>query len=79
MTLQVNWSTGVDMDKSSPTYGRPAVVKKYSTFAGGADHNTKGICPAALGSKDEQPAAYSKLTRFVLRSDEPRVHGLRTI
>ena len=58
----VNWSTGVDMDKSSPTYGRPAVVKKYSTFAGGADHNTKGICPAALGSKDEQPASYSKLT-----------------
>ena len=61
MTLQVNWSTGVDMDKSSPTYGRPAVVKKYSTFAGGADHNTKGICPAALGTKDEQPAAFSKL------------------
>jgi PQQ-dependent dehydrogenase (methanol/ethanol family) len=58
----VNWSTGVDMDKNSPTYGRPAVVKKYSTFAGGADHNTKGICPAALGSKDEQPASYSKLT-----------------
>jgi PQQ-dependent dehydrogenase (methanol/ethanol family) len=58
----VNWSTGVDMDKNSPTYGRPAVVKKYSTFAGGPDHNTKGICPAALGSKDQQPASYSKLT-----------------
>ena len=27
-----------------------------------ADVNTKGICPAALGSKDEQPASYSKLT-----------------
>ncbi len=56
---KVNWATKVDMDKSSPTYGRPLVVKEYSTEQGGEDHNTTGICPAALGSKDEQPAAYS--------------------
>jgi PQQ-dependent dehydrogenase (methanol/ethanol family) len=61
---KVNWTTGVDMDKNSPNYGRPAVVKEYSTQAGGADHNTKGICPAALGSKDEQPAAYSPETQL---------------
>jgi PQQ-dependent dehydrogenase (methanol/ethanol family) len=61
---KVNWTTGVDMDKSSPNYGRPAVVKEYSTQAGGEDHNTKGICPAALGSKDEQPAAYSPQTQL---------------
>src|SRR6516164_4362636 len=60
----VNWTTGVDMNKSSPTYGRPAVVSKYSTQAGGEDHNTTGICPAALGSKDEQPAAYSPDTQL---------------
>jgi lanthanide-dependent methanol dehydrogenase len=58
----VNWATGVDLDKSSPNYGRPIRVKKYSTFANGADFNTKGICPAALGSKDQQPASYSQLT-----------------
>jgi lanthanide-dependent methanol dehydrogenase len=56
---KVNWTTGVDMNKSSPTYGRPAVVAQYSTEHNGEDHNSKGVCPAALGSKDEQPAAYS--------------------
>ena len=58
----VNWTTGVDMDKSSPNYGRPAVVAQYSTEQNGEDVNSKGICPAALGSKDEQPAAYSPET-----------------
>jgi lanthanide-dependent methanol dehydrogenase len=59
---KVNWTTGVDMNKSSPTYGRPKVVSQYSTDQNGEDHNNKGICPAALGSKDEQPAAYSPET-----------------
>jgi PQQ-dependent dehydrogenase (methanol/ethanol family) len=56
---KVNWTTGVDMNKSSPTYGRPKVVDQYSTEHNGEDKNSKNICPAALGSKDEQPAAYS--------------------
>jgi PQQ-dependent dehydrogenase (methanol/ethanol family) len=56
---KVNWTTGVDMNKSSPNYGRPSVVKDYSTDQQGEDVNTKNICPAALGTKDEQPAAYS--------------------
>jgi PQQ-dependent dehydrogenase (methanol/ethanol family) len=56
---KVNWTTGVDMNKNSPTYGRPAVVPQYSTEQNGEDVNSKGICPAALGTKDEQPAAYS--------------------
>jgi len=55
----VNWASKVDMDKSSKTYGRPLVVPKYSTEQNGEDVNSKGICPAALGTKDEQPAAYS--------------------
>lgn len=61
---KVNWTSGVDMNKSSPTYGRPKVVAEYSTEAGGEDHNSKGICPAALGTKDEQPAAYSPDTQL---------------
>jgi lanthanide-dependent methanol dehydrogenase len=61
---KVNWTTGVDMNKSSPTYGRPKVVDQYSTDKQGEDHNNKGICPAALGSKDEQPAAYSPDTQL---------------
>jgi PQQ-dependent dehydrogenase (methanol/ethanol family) len=61
---KVNWTSGVDMNKSSPTYGRPTVVDQYSTDKQGEDHNVKGICPAALGSKDEQPAAYSPDTQL---------------
>jgi PQQ-dependent dehydrogenase (methanol/ethanol family) len=61
---KVNWTTGVDMNKSSATYGRPAVVPQYSTEHNGEDVNSKNICPAALGTKDEQPAAYSPDTQL---------------
>lgn len=50
----VNWATKVDMKT-----GRPQVVADFSTEHGGEDTNTTNICPAALGSKDQQPAAYS--------------------
>ena len=61
---KVNWTSGVDMNKSSPTYGRPKVLDQYSTDKQGEDVNVKGICPAALGTKDEQPAAYSPDTQL---------------
>ncbi|HTT03444.1 MAG TPA: methanol/ethanol family PQQ-dependent dehydrogenase [Steroidobacteraceae bacterium] len=47
----VNWATKVDMKT-----GRPQVVSEYAPAT--PDVNYKGICPAALGSKDEQPASY---------------------
>ena len=58
----VNWTSGVDMNKNSANYGRPTVVAEYSTSK--PDVNHTGICPAALGSKDEQPAAYSPDTQL---------------
>jgi PQQ-dependent dehydrogenase (methanol/ethanol family) len=58
----LNWSTGVEMDKSKPNYGRPTVVAEKSTFQNGPDVNTTDICPAALGFKDQQPAAFSPET-----------------
>ncbi|GAB4067735.1 methanol/ethanol family PQQ-dependent dehydrogenase [Ancylobacter sonchi] len=60
----VNWATKVDMDKNSKTFGRPLVVAQYSTQQNGEDVNTKGVCPAALGSKDQQPAAFSPKTNL---------------
>jgi len=36
---KVNWTSGVDMDKNSPTYGRPKVLDQYSTDKQGEDHN----------------------------------------
>jgi len=60
----VNWTTGVDMDPNSDTYGRPQVVDQYSTAQNGEDVNTTGICPAALGTKDQQPAAFSPRTNL---------------
>jgi PQQ-dependent dehydrogenase (methanol/ethanol family) len=58
----VNWTSGVDMDPNSQTYGRPIVLDQYSTEVQGEDVNVQGICPAALGTKDQQPAAYSPET-----------------
>jgi len=58
----VNWATEVVMDKNSDQYGRPQVVDKYSTQFNGEDVNTTGVCPAALGTKDQQPSAYSPKT-----------------
>jgi PQQ-dependent dehydrogenase (methanol/ethanol family) len=60
----VNWSSGVDLDPKSERYGRPTVVAKYSTFLNGQDTNTTNVVPAALGTKDQQPAAYSPLTKL---------------
>jgi PQQ-dependent dehydrogenase (methanol/ethanol family) len=59
---KVNWATEVNMDPKSDQYGRPQVVAKYSTQQNGEDTNSTGICPAALGTKDQQPAAYSPKT-----------------
>ena len=53
----VNWATHVDMET-----GRPQVVARYSTSQNGEDVNTTNICPAALGTKDQQPAAFSPKT-----------------
>ncbi|MDA8048722.1 MAG: methanol/ethanol family PQQ-dependent dehydrogenase [Rhodospirillales bacterium] len=58
----VNWTTGVDMNPSSPNYGRPNVVAKYAPGSRGVNVNYKGICPAALGAKDEQPASFDPQT-----------------
>ena len=59
---KVNWATEVVNKPGDAQHGRPQVVAKYSTFLNGQDVNSKGICPAALGSKDQQPASFSKQT-----------------
>ena len=58
----VNWAAKIDMDKNSKNYGRPEVVAQYAPGSNGEDVNYANICPAALGSKDEQPAAFSPET-----------------
>ena len=55
----VNWATHVDMKT-----GRPEVVAQYAPGHNGEDHNTRNVCPAALGSKDQQPAAFSPKTKL---------------
>jgi PQQ-dependent dehydrogenase (methanol/ethanol family) len=50
----VNWATGIDMET-----GQPQVVAEYSTDQQGEDTNVQGICPASVGTKDQQPASYS--------------------
>src|ERR1700693_4540742 len=57
----VNWADRVDLQS-----GQPIRNAAYSTQAAGSDHNVKGICPAALGSKDQQPAAYDPNSHLFL-------------
>ncbi|WP_029354897.1 methanol/ethanol family PQQ-dependent dehydrogenase [Bosea sp. 117] len=58
----VNWATGIDMDKASPAYGRPILDPRFGTEAEGEDVTYSGICPAAIGAKNQQPAAFSPQT-----------------
>ncbi|HEX4986085.1 MAG TPA: PQQ-dependent dehydrogenase, methanol/ethanol family [Burkholderiales bacterium] len=53
---EVNWARGIDIRS-----GRPQVAQKFSTERHGTDVVTKGICPAALGTKNQQPAAFNPL------------------
>jgi len=50
----VNWAKSIDL-----TTGRPIEDASKRTTAKG---NTEGICPAAIGFKDQQPSAYSPKT-----------------
>ena len=50
----VNWATGIDL--------KTGVPQKVGTASTHQDYNAKGVCPAALGTKDQQPAAYSPKT-----------------
>ena len=52
----VNWATSVDLKT-----GIPQKVARYATHE---DVTTKNICPAAIGGKNIQPAAYSKRTHL---------------
>lgn len=52
----VNWATGIDLKT-----GVPIKDPKYSTHQ---DYNAKGVCPSALGVKDEQPSAFSPRTKM---------------
>ncbi|UHC17284.1 methanol/ethanol family PQQ-dependent dehydrogenase [Methylobacterium currus] len=58
----VNWAKRIDLDRASPTYGRPVVDERYAPGTAGEDETVTGICPGALGAKNQQPAAYSPRT-----------------
>ncbi|WP_041367950.1 PQQ-dependent dehydrogenase, methanol/ethanol family [Methylocella silvestris] len=58
----VNWASRVDLGKSSKAYGRPVLDNAYSTEANGEETVTHNICPATVGAKNANPAAYSEQT-----------------
>jgi PQQ-dependent dehydrogenase (methanol/ethanol family) len=55
----VDWASRIVTDRNDSQYGRPVVNEKFSPFATGTDDVTKGICPSAMGAKNQQPASYS--------------------
>ncbi|MGY4286655.1 PQQ-dependent dehydrogenase (methanol/ethanol family) [Bradyrhizobium sp. LM2.7] len=76
---KVNWTSGVDMDKNSPTYGRPKVLDAASTDKSRRRPQRQGHLPGR--ARHQGRAAGSLLAGYaaVLRSDQPRLHGLRTV
>ena len=60
----VNWASRIEQDRARSDYGRPVIDKRYAPEAAGEDETTTGICPGALGAKNQQPAAYSPRTRL---------------
>ncbi|WP_082167185.1 methanol/ethanol family PQQ-dependent dehydrogenase [Methylobacterium aquaticum] len=58
----VNWAKRIELDRASPAYGRPVVDERYAPGVTGEDETVTGICPGALGAKNQQPAAYSPRT-----------------
>jgi len=52
----VNWASSIDLKT-----GVPVKDPKFSTHQ---DVNSKNVCPASLGVKDQQPAAYSPKSKL---------------
>jgi len=57
----VNWATRVDLAS-----GRPVVDPARSPQQHGEDETTAGICPPAIGSKNQAPAAYDPASGLFL-------------
>ena len=55
----VNWARSIDLKT-----GRPIRDEAFSPEKGGEDTATEGICPSALGAKNQQPAAFSPATHL---------------
>jgi lanthanide-dependent methanol dehydrogenase len=51
-----NWASRIDLTTGVPV--------RNPTFGTTSKKNTEGICPAAIGFKDQQPAAYSPQTKL---------------
>lgn len=49
----VNWASRIDIAS-----GRPVVVPEFSPAHQGEDETTQGVCPPAIGGKNQAPAAY---------------------
>jgi PQQ-dependent dehydrogenase (methanol/ethanol family) len=61
---KVNWATHVDMKTGRPKVDPRYATSKHTSPDKGPDINVKGICPAALGTKDQQPASFNPENRL---------------
>lgn len=61
---KVNWATHVDMKTGRPKVNPQYATSKFTNPKHGPDVNVKGICPAALGTKDQQPASFDPNTKL---------------
>ena len=76
---KVNWTSGVDMDKNSPTYGRPKVLDAALDRKGGRGSQRQGHLPGRARHQGRAAGSLLAGHAAVLRSDQPRLHGLRAV
>ena len=76
---KVNWTTGVDMNKNSPTYGRPAVRQGSLDRSGRRRRQREEHLPGRARHQGRAAGGLFAGHAAVLRADQPRLHGLRAV
>ena len=76
---EVNWATGVDMDKSSPNYGRPKGVAQIFDGVQRRGRQLQGHLPGGVSATRTSSRRPIRRDRALLCADQPRLHGLRAV
>jgi len=76
---EVNWTSGVDMNKSSPTYGPAQGSRSILDRQAGRGPQQQGDLPGGARHQGRTAGGLFAGHPAVLRADQPRLHGLRAV
>ncbi len=76
---KVNWATGIDMDKSSPDYGKPDPREGNVHRGQWRGRQLQGHLSGGVGHQGRAACGLFAGDRALLRADQPCLHGLRAV